>query len=32
VGKDNGAGLRVYEKLGMHHVNDGRIIYKKVLV
>ena len=31
VGKDNTAGLKTYEKLGMQWINDGRILYKKAL-
>jgi ribosomal protein S18 acetylase RimI-like enzyme len=31
VGKDNAAGLRSYERMGMRHVNDGRVLYRKVL-
>lgn len=31
VGRDNPAGLRAYEKLGMSAVTDGRVIYRKEL-
>jgi len=31
VGKDNDAGLRTYQKLGMHQIDDGRILYRKPL-
>jgi ribosomal protein S18 acetylase RimI-like enzyme len=31
VGRDNTAGLRTYEKLGMRLIDDGRILYRKPL-
>ena len=31
VGRNNLAGLKTYEKLGMQRVIDGRIIYKRLL-
>ena len=31
VGRDNHAALRTYARLGMEHVEDGRILYRKLL-
>ena len=31
VGRDNTAGLKTYEKLGMRLIDDGRILYRKPL-
>ena len=31
VGRDNRAALRTYARLGMEHVDDGRILYRMLL-
>jgi len=31
VGRDNTAGLKTYEKLGMRLIDDGRVLYRKPL-
>ncbi len=31
VGRENRAALRTYTRLGMEHVDDGRILYRKLL-
>ena len=31
VGRNNPAGLAAYKKLGMKHVDDGRVLYRKLL-